>query len=502
MVAAGVGVYSQGESPGEPEESAEAVKMLLDARRAGQRRGQERRDGAARSGLARIERGGDAAGQRRREARRPQQPRLAAADDRRRRLHQRARHDEPHTAKLLRELMNARGLDTTEEGTNFGGAMRDRRRRRGPARRRRTRRTMQRTMLEQQQKRGGGAEARSRSRRQVDATRSLRGRRGDRRPRRAGGRAAERASERRAAATTRHQGVPVATNTIVAEPDAYYGKLVTVSAGVEQMLSKTTFLVDQWKAAGPNEVLPIGKPILVIAPYLTASARSEALPVDARQIVKFDPAAIARVAADYKLDLAPEIGAKYLGQPVLVATSVLNSTYVELARKPIPPPSPAELALTAAMKTISPAFAALRAAAEESKADVVTQNAGEAQAGVHADRSNLGRPGTELGGAVGARGARPHGVDGARRRRRRLGRGQDVGRQAQPALPELPRHVIASGRKTARFASSLARSEFHARSTFRVLPRKAALTRNTAYGLSYSPHYSHTSRALKKPETD
>jgi hypothetical protein len=31
---------------------------------------------------------------------------------------------------------------------------------------------------------------------------------------------------------------------------------------------------------------------------------------------------------------------------------------------------------------------------------------------------------------------------------------------------------------------------------------KAALTRNTAYGLSYSPHYSHTSRALKKPEAD
>ena len=30
MVAAGVGVYSQGESPGEPEESADAVKMLLD----------------------------------------------------------------------------------------------------------------------------------------------------------------------------------------------------------------------------------------------------------------------------------------------------------------------------------------------------------------------------------------------------------------------------------------------------------------------------------------
>ena len=39
MVAAGVGVYSQGESPGQPEESADAVKMLLDSRRAGERRG-------------------------------------------------------------------------------------------------------------------------------------------------------------------------------------------------------------------------------------------------------------------------------------------------------------------------------------------------------------------------------------------------------------------------------------------------------------------------------
>jgi hypothetical protein len=31
---------------------------------------------------------------------------------------------------------------------------------------------------------------------------------------------------------------------------------------------------------------------------------------------------------------------------------------------------------------------------------------------------------------------------------------------------------------------------------------KAALTRNTAFGLPYSPHYAHTSRGLRKPETD
>jgi hypothetical protein len=31
---------------------------------------------------------------------------------------------------------------------------------------------------------------------------------------------------------------------------------------------------------------------------------------------------------------------------------------------------------------------------------------------------------------------------------------------------------------------------------------KAALMRNTAFGLPYSPHYAHTSRGLRKPETD
>jgi hypothetical protein len=81
------------------------------------------------------------------------------------------------------------------------------------------------------------------------------------------------------------------------------------------------------------------------------------------------------VAPGYDLDLAPELGARYQGQPVLFATSVINSTYVELAKKPVPPPSAAEVSMSTAMKIINPVFAALRTAAEESKADVVTQNA-------------------------------------------------------------------------------------------------------------------------------
>jgi hypothetical protein len=168
-----------------------------------------------------------------------------------------------------------------------------------------------------------------------------------------------------------NQGMPVATNTILENPDAYYGKLVTISAGVEQALSKTVFLVDQRKVVGASEVKAIGKPILVIAPYLTASLGQNNYLMVRGELVKFDPAAIARVAADYKLDLAPEVAIKFLGQPVLLATSVINSRFADVGRKPLPPPGAEEVSLGRAMKTIGPAFAALRAAVE----DVVTENA-------------------------------------------------------------------------------------------------------------------------------
>jgi len=181
-------------------------------------------------------------------------------------------------------------------------------------------------------------------------------------------------AQRRRGADNTTFGAPVATNTIVDAPDQYFGKLVTITAGVERMVSKTTFLMDQQKMAGPTDVKGVGKPILVIAPYLTSSLDQKKYFLVRGQIVKFEPSALAAVAPDYVLDLPADVGAKYMGQPVLVASSVLNSTYAELARKPIPPPTQADVALTSAMKTISPAFTALRAAAQESKADVVKTN--------------------------------------------------------------------------------------------------------------------------------
>ena len=169
-------------------------------------------------------------------------------------------------------------------------------------------------------------------------------------------------------------GVPVATNTILKNPDLYYGKQITVSAGVDRMLSKTAFLVDQWKMTGPADVAPIGKPVLVVAPYLTNTLDSRNYLIVRGELLKLDTSVLARVAAEYKLDLGPDLWARYQGQPMLLAASVINSTYTELAKKPVLPPTANELALDEAMKTISPAFTALRAAADASKGDLVAEN--------------------------------------------------------------------------------------------------------------------------------
>jgi len=181
-------------------------------------------------------------------------------------------------------------------------------------------------------------------------------------------------AQRRGGRDNSAQGLPVATNTILANPDDYYGKLVTLSAGVDQMLSKTAFVVDQWRMKGPAEVAALGKPILVVAPYLAASLDHRSYFLMRGQLIRFDPQAISRLIAGYTLDLAPEMRAKYAGQPVLVATSVVSSTSVELARKPL---APEETRLTSTMKTIAPAFADLRAAAQDAKAEVVAASVGK-----------------------------------------------------------------------------------------------------------------------------
>jgi hypothetical protein len=167
-------------------------------------------------------------------------------------------------------------------------------------------------------------------------------------------------------------GIPVATTSLVRTPEAYYDKLVTISAGVERVISKTIFVVDQRKATGPAAVAPIGAPVLVVAPFLDSQLKLNSYLQIKGQLMTFGAASFNRLATSYAPDIGAEEEAAYHGQPVLVASSVLDSTYKELALRP--PPTPEEEALSAAMKAISGSMNAVRAATQASQLEPVKEH--------------------------------------------------------------------------------------------------------------------------------
>jgi hypothetical protein len=124
MVAAGVGVYSQGESPGLPEESADAVKLLLDLGATVNdvdKNGETALHGPAwRGSNEAVMYLVDAGAKLDVRNARGWLP-LTIADG----VYYNARvMMNKHTAQLLRELMAARGMDTSDSGANVGGALR------------------------------------------------------------------------------------------------------------------------------------------------------------------------------------------------------------------------------------------------------------------------------------------------------------------------------------------------------------------------------------------
>jgi cytochrome c556 len=92
-------------------------------------------------------------------------------------------------------------------------------------------------------------------------------------------------------------------------------------------------------------------------------------------VLKFDPAEIAKRAKACTIDLPPDLIAKYQGQPVVLATSVIDPKLADLARRAPPPMTPAELAFQKAMRTINPTFMALRGGLAAPNAEQIKEQA-------------------------------------------------------------------------------------------------------------------------------
>ena len=168
--------------------------------------------------------------------------------------------------------------------------------------------------------------------------------------------------------------IPVATNTVNTNPDAYYGQGVTITAAVDQVLSKSAFAVDQRRVAGaPAPSKPTD--VLVLVPNLQSPVDPKSYVTVMGELVKFDPAEVAKKAKDYKIDLPPDAIAKYTGRPALIATSVITDKFVDLAKRLPPPMTAEEETLSKMMKPLPPALAALRTAVDGSKTEDANKNA-------------------------------------------------------------------------------------------------------------------------------
>jgi cytochrome c556 len=143
---------------------------------------------------------------------------------------------------------------------------------------------------------------------------------------------------------------------------------------VQSVLSKSAFSVAQ-KSFGDAAKTKGSPDVLILAPKLQAPVTANAYLTVFGEVVKFDPAEIAKKAKDYTLDLPADVIEKYRGKPALIASAVINEAFLDLTWRMPPPATPDEDALSKLMKKVQPAFGALRGSIDGSNVDVTRQNA-------------------------------------------------------------------------------------------------------------------------------
>ena len=163
--------------------------------------------------------------------------------------------------------------------------------------------------------------------------------------------------------------VPMTAATVLRSPAAHMGEKVSMMATVEAVLTKTTFTVDQDKTKSTGNDLLVVAPALATAPDLNTYVTVQG------EVMMFDPAEIARKAAGYSLDLPADLVEKFRGKPVVLATAVVTTGLVDLAKKPIAPMTPEELMFKGWMTSINAAFPAMRAGLDPPNATAVKEQA-------------------------------------------------------------------------------------------------------------------------------
>jgi cytochrome c556 len=131
---------------------------------------------------------------------------------------------------------------------------------------------------------------------------------------------------------------------------------------------------DQRRVAGaPAPTKPTD--VLVLVPTIQRPVDLKSYVTVMGDLIKFDPAEVAKKAKDYKIDLPPDAAAKFAGRPVLIATSVINDKFDDVAKRLPPPLNAEEEAYQKVMRAVGPAAAALRPAVDSSNAEVAAKNA-------------------------------------------------------------------------------------------------------------------------------
>jgi hypothetical protein len=163
--------------------------------------------------------------------------------------------------------------------------------------------------------------------------------------------------------------VPVAASTLAENPDRYYGEQVSLAGAVDQQLTKLAFSVDQ------DKMKRTAKEILVLARYLHEPVDLNTYVTVIGEVVRFDPDDVVRKSKEYLPELPQPTLDAYRGRPAILATSVITTAGVDLARRPPPPLTPAEAAFDKVMKQVGAANRALRTALDESNAKAAQENA-------------------------------------------------------------------------------------------------------------------------------